>query len=163
MEVKFNKKGKMTAVVAVRSGSVRVPNKNIRAFSNTNLLELKLNVLKRCKSIDEIIVNSDSEEMLNLGEQYNVTTQSREPYFASNEATNSEFHKHIGETTNTDFIFLAPVCSPFVSSNRHDEAINKFYKTNNDSLTSTSSVKGHLWLEGKPINNEKDINELNIL
>ena len=72
MEVKFNKKGKMTAVVAVRSGSVRVPNKNIRAFSNTNLLELKLNVLKRCKSIDEIIVNSDSEEMLNLGEQYNV-------------------------------------------------------------------------------------------
>ena len=156
MEVKFNKKGKMTAVIAVRSGSERVPNKNIRSFSDTNLLELKLNVLTRCEGVDEIIVNSDSEEMLNLGKQYNVETQAREPYFASSEATNSEFHKHIGETTNTDFIFLAPVCSPFVSSSKHDEAIKKFYKIENDSLTSTSSIKGHLWLDGKPINYSLD-------
>ena len=156
MEVKFNKKGKMTAVIAVRSGSERVPNKNIRSFSDTNLLELKLNVLTRCEGVDEIIVNSDSEEMLNLGKQYKVMTQLREPYFASSEATNSEFHKHIGETTNTDFIFLAPVCSPFVSSGKHDEAIKKFYEIQNDSLTSTNSIKGHLWLDGKPINYSLD-------
>ena len=36
------KTGKLTAVVAVRKGSQRVKNKNIRPFGNTNLLELKL-------------------------------------------------------------------------------------------------------------------------
>ena len=37
----------MTAVVAVRKGSQRVPNKNVKDFGDTNLLEMKLNVLKK--------------------------------------------------------------------------------------------------------------------
>ena len=42
------KQGRLTAVVPVRAGSQRVPNKNIRKFHNTNFLELKLNVLVKC-------------------------------------------------------------------------------------------------------------------
>ena len=146
------KKGKMTAVVAVRAGSQRIKNKNIRPFSDTNLLELKLRLLIKVKNIDEIIVNSDSDAMLKIAEKYNVKTQKREAYFASSEATNSDFHKHIGEVTNSDFIFLAPVCSPFISVKRHEEAIDLFLNSDCDSLTSCELVKGHLWLDGKPIN-----------
>ena len=146
------KKGKMTAVVAVRAGSQRIKNKNIRPFSDTNLLELKLQLLIKVKNIDEIIVNSDSDAMLKIAEKYNVKTQKREAYFASSEATNSDFHKHIGEVTNSDFIFLAPVCSPFISVKRHEEAIDLFLNSDCDSLTSCELVKGHLWLDGKPIN-----------
>lgn len=146
------KKGKMTAVVAVRAGSQRIKNKNIKPFSDTNLLELKLQLLIKVKNIDEIIVNSDSDVMLKIAEKYNVKTQKREAYFASSEATNSEFHKHIGEVTNSDFIFLAPVCSPFISVKRHVEAIDLFLNSDCDSLTSCELVKGHLWLDGKPIN-----------
>lgn len=156
MVVKFKSRKKIVAVVAVRAGSQRVPNKNIRKFHNTNLLELKLNVLVKCKQIDEIVVNSDSQEMLEIGKKYNVSTQKREQYFASSEATNSEFHGHIAETTKGDVIFLAPVCSPFISTIRHDEII-KYYKSENfDSLTSTHSVKGHLWLDNKPLNYKLD-------
>ncbi len=156
MVVKFKSRKKIVAVVAVRAGSQRVPNKNIRKFHNTNLLELKLNVLVKCKQIDEIVVNSDSQEMLEIGKKYNVSTQKREQYFASSEATNSEFHGHIAETTKGDVIFLAPVCSPFISSIRHDKII-KYYKSENfDSLTSTHSVKGHLWLDNKPLNYKLD-------
>ena len=146
------KKGKMTAVVAVRAGSQRIKNKNITPFSDTNLLELKLQLLIKVKNIDEIIVNSDSDAMLKIAEKYNVKAQKREAYFASSEATNSDFHKHIGEVTNSDFIFLAPVCSPFISVKRHEEAIDLFLNYDCDSLTSCELVKGHLWLDGKPIN-----------
>ena len=146
------KKGKMTAVVAVRAGSQRIKNKNIRPFSDTNLLELKLQLLIKVKNIDEIIVNSDSDAMLKIAEKYNVKAQKREAYFASSEATNSDFHKHIGEVTNSDFIFLAPVCSPFLSVKRHEEAIDLFLNSDCDSLISCELVKGHLWLDGKPIN-----------
>lgn len=146
------KKGKMTAVVAVRAGSQRIKNKNIRPFSDTNLLELKLQLLIKVKNIDEIIVNSDSDAMLKIAEKYNVKAQKREAYFASSEATNSDFHKHIGEVTSSDFIFLAPVCSPFISVKRHEEAIDLFLNSDCDSLTSCELVKGHLWLDGKPIN-----------
>ena len=41
------KKGKMTAVVAVRKGSQRIPNKNITPFGSSNLLEMKLELLKK--------------------------------------------------------------------------------------------------------------------
>ena len=146
------KKGKMTAVVAVRAGSQRIKNKNITPFSDTNLLELKLQLLIKVKNIDEIIVNSDSDAMLKIAEKYNVKAQKREAYFASSEATNSDFHKHIGEVTSSDFIFLAPVCSPFISVKRHVEAIDLFLNSDCDSLTSCELVKGHLWLDGKPIN-----------
>ena len=146
------KQGKVTAVVAVRKGSQRVPNKNIKPFGDTTLLDLKLQTLLKVSNIDEIIVNSDCDEMIEIGKSYGVKTKKREEYFASSEASNSEFHGHIGETTDTDYIFLAPVCSPFISSEKHEEAINQFMNSDCDSLTSTSLVKGHLWLDGKPIN-----------
>ena len=146
------KKGKMTAVVAVRAGSQRVKNKNFRPFADTNLLELKLKILLKVKNLDEIIVNSDSDIMLEIANKYNVKTQKREEFFASSNATNSDFHKHIAEVTNSDFIFLAPVCSPFIGVKRHQEAINNFMMSEVDSFTSCELVKGHLWLDGKPIN-----------
>jgi len=146
------KKGKVTAVVAVRKGSQRVPNKNIKPFGDTTLLDLKLQTLLKVSNIDEIIVNSDCDEMIEIGKSYGVKTKKREEYFASSEASNSEFHGHIGKTTDTDYIFLAPVCSPFISSEKHEEAIEQFMNSECDSLTSTSLVKGHLWLDGKPIN-----------
>ena len=150
------KKGKMTAVVAVRAGSQRVKNKNFRPFADTNLLELKLKILLEVKNLDEIIVNSDSDIMLEIANKYNVKTQKRDEFFASSNATNSDFHKHIAEVTNSDFIFLAPVCSPFIGVKRHQDAINNFIMSEVDSLTSCELVKGHLWLDGKPINYSLD-------
>ncbi|OUU28801.1 MAG: hypothetical protein CBC04_00655 [Verrucomicrobia bacterium TMED44] len=170
MVVKFNSQQKIVAVLAVRAGSQRVPEKNIRKFHDTNLLELKLNVLTRCKQIDEIVVNSDSEEMLEIGRKFNVSTHKREDYFASSKASNSEFHGHIAEMTEGDVIFLAPACSPFISSARHDEIIEHFKSGEFDSLTSTHLIKGHLWLDNKPLNydlgdvpNSQDLPDIEML
>ena len=146
------KKEKITAVVAVRKGSQRVPNKNIKPFANSNLLEIKLNILKKVSNIDEIIVNSDCDEMLAIGKKYNCLTHKREAYYASSDVNNSEFHKHIAEVTNAEIVFLAPTCSPFVTVETHYDAINQFMKSDCDSLTSVDVIKNHLWLNGKPLN-----------
>ena len=55
---------KIKALVAVRSGSQRVKNKNIRKFVDSSLLEIKINQLKRIKELDGIVVNSNDEGML---------------------------------------------------------------------------------------------------
>ena len=53
---------KITAVIPIRKGSQRVPNKNFKEFWNgKNLLELKIEMLKSIHLIDEIVVNTDSE------------------------------------------------------------------------------------------------------
>jgi len=153
------KRGKLTAVVAVRKGSVRIKDKNLKLLGNTTLLERKLEVLCAVKQhgfLDEIIVNSDCDKMLNLGKDYECETYKREDYFASSECTNSEFHGNIAQTTDTDFIFLAPVCSPHVSVTSHINAIKHFDSNDYDSLTSVDLVKNHLWLDKKPINYQLD-------
>jgi CMP-N-acetylneuraminic acid synthetase len=146
----------ITAVVAVRKGSQRVPNKNIKPFGDSNLLQMKLNTLKQVKNIDEIVVNSDCDKMLEIGKMNDVKTHKRDDYFASSKATNSEFHGHIAEITKTDSIFLAPVCSPFVSVESHEKSVDYYLNNSFDSVTSVTEVKNHLWLNGKPLNYDLD-------
>ena len=145
----------ITAVVAVRKGSQRVPNKNIRPFGNSNLLQMKLDILKQVDSIDEIIINSDCDKMLDIGRENGVGVHRREKYFASSNATNSEFHGHIGEVTKSDIIFLAPVCSPFITPKSHQDAID-YYCGGFDSVTSIQSIKNHLWRDKEPLNYDLD-------
>ena len=140
------------AVVAVRKGSQRIKNKNILPFGNSNMLEMKLQLLKSVRNIDKIIVNSDCDKMLKIAKEYSVGAVKRDRYYASSECTNSEFHGHIAEVTNCDTIFLAPVCSPFVSVESHEKAIKYYQENDFDSVTSVSEVKNHLWLNGAPIN-----------
>ena len=145
----------MTAVVAVRAGSQRVKNKNLQDLGGVTLLERKLyNLLEvQIKGyVDKIIVNSDSDEMLEIAENLYVEAHKREEYYASSECTNSEFHRHIGEVTESEDIFLAPVCSPFVEIDTHVEAIKVYKEEGYDSLTSVTEVKNHLWMDGHPLN-----------
>ena len=51
-------KNKIIAMVPVRAGSTRVPNKNIRKFADTSLLELKLKVLKKVEGVSQIVVST---------------------------------------------------------------------------------------------------------
>jgi CMP-N-acetylneuraminic acid synthetase len=61
---------KMTVIIPVRKGSVRVKDKNIRKFSSqSSLLQLKIDVLKKTNNVGRIIVNSDSDEMIEIAKK----------------------------------------------------------------------------------------------
>ena len=60
---------KIKALVAVRSGSTRVVNKNLKPFAGSNLLSLKLQQLKRIPSLDGIVVNSNDDTMLEIARE----------------------------------------------------------------------------------------------
>ena len=143
---------KITAVIPIRKGSTRVRHKNLRSFGNTNLLELKIETLKKVAEIDEIIVNTDSDEAIEIAKKYNVKFHKREAYFASSECSNSEFLKHLGETTQTDIFAYCPVTSPFISAETIRKCIQKFTNSTNDSLATATVVREFLWLDNKPIN-----------
>lgn len=57
---------KITAVIPIRAGSQRVKNKNLRAFANTNLMELKINTLLRVPELTSIVVNTNSELAIDI-------------------------------------------------------------------------------------------------
>jgi len=88
---------KITAIIPVRKGSVRVKNKNLKPFAGTNLLEIKIKQLKQINFIDKIVVSSDCDKMLKIAKNYNVDIHKRDEYFASSKADNSEFFKNLAE------------------------------------------------------------------
>ena len=144
---------KITAVIPIRKGSQRVPDKNFKEFfEGKNLLELKIESLKQVPLIDEIIVNTDSQEAIDIAKANNILYFRREDYFASNKCTNTEHWYNIAETTQSDLIMHVPCTAPFIKSKTYYDLINRFILSSNDSANTVSLIKEYLWLDSKPLN-----------
>lgn len=144
---------KITAVIPIRKGSQRVIGKNLRLFAGTNLLKIKIENLRKIKEIDEIIVNTDSEEAIEIATQMGVSFHRREDYYASSSCSGSEFFQHLGVVTDTDIFAYCPVTSPFIKPDTIRKAIKLFLAdTEHDCLSTVSLIKEFLWMDGKAIN-----------
>ena len=83
----------ISALIAVRSGSMRVKNKNLRDFNGRSLLELKIEQLKKIDDLDQIVVNSNCDEMLEVAEKNIPTTQKAVEQAEENLRVNEERYK----------------------------------------------------------------------
>ena len=142
------------ALVAVRSGSMRVKDKNLRPFAGSNLLMLKLEQLKRIKLLDGIIVNSNDDEMLGIARNMGCETVKREAFYASNEVMTSDLYRYLAENANTDVIAYINVTNPLLKDETISMAIQTYFdnKTMFDSLNSAHLIKEFLFKDNKPIN-----------
>tara|TARA_A200000159_G_scaffold3397_1_gene3503 strand:+ start:8065 stop:8727 length:663 start_codon:yes stop_codon:yes gene_type:complete len=144
----------IVAIVPVRAGSQRVPKKGFRPFGDTTLIDLKLSILTQVDKIDEIIVTTDSSEVLEIADKYGVTKHTRDPYFASSECTGSEIFEYFTTITSAEHIIYTPPTAPFLTKEHYEACIEAYSKQDCDSVATVAAVKHHMWLDGKPINYE---------
>lgn len=144
------------ALVAVRSGSVRVKNKNIRPFAGSSLLEIKLRQLKRIPCLDGVVVNSNDDEMLNIAKSLGCETVKRDPYYASNEVSMSDVYKNMAENINADDIAYINVTNPLLKDETIVKAIEEYKAIKREgkynSLNSAHLIKEFMFENNKPIN-----------
>ncbi|MEJ1354049.1 MAG: acylneuraminate cytidylyltransferase family protein [Candidatus Sedimenticola sp. (ex Thyasira tokunagai)] len=147
-------KKNISALIAVRSGSVRVKNKNLRKFCESNLLELKIKQLKEIDELDQIVVNSNCDEMLNIAEKNNVIAIKRDNYFSSNIVSMSEVFENMAKQIESEYIMYANCTNPLVKTQTYQSAINEFFNNSKeyDSLASCHDIKDFLYLDGKALN-----------
>ena len=146
---------KITAVIPVRQGSQRVKNKNFKEFAGKSLLEHKIDIVKKLP-VDNIIVNTDSEYAISIANKNNINYHKREPYYASSECTNSEYHEYLAQVTDAENILITQVTAPLISLDTYIEAIDIFNNVNCNSLMSIKKIKEYLWYKDKPINYNLD-------
>ena len=141
------------ALIPVRSGSQRVRNKNIKPFADSNLLEIKIKQLLRIKELDGIIVNSDSDEMLEIAKNLGAKTVKRDSYYASNTVSINEVYVNLAQNCNSDIILFADATNPMISDKTIIECL-EIYKNNTefDSVNTVNLIKMFLWKDGKPLN-----------
>ena len=151
----------MKALIPVRSGSLRVKNKNLKPFAGSSLLELKVRQLLKIKNLgllEDVVVNSNCDTMLNIAKNLGASTVKRDEYFASNEVVANELYENMAQNIETDDILIANVTNPMIKDEtiakcilEYESNLNKF-----DSLATVNSVKHFLWLDNKPINYNPD-------
>lgn len=144
------------ALVAVRSGSVRVKNKNIRPFAGSTLLEVKLAQLKRIRALDGIVVNSNDSQMLDIARNMGCETVLREPYYASNSVSMSDVYKNMAENCECDTIAYINATNPLLEDETIERAIVEYKRmieaNQFDSLNSAHLIKEFLFKDNLPIN-----------
>lgn len=161
---------KIACVVPIRKGSERVPNKNTRTFVDTNLLEIKLNILTQITLFDVIIVTTDCELTKKIvKDKYpQVMLLNRDNYYASSECSNADFFEYIASQVPVmyDTLVYTPVTSPFITKQTIEnvvgfylqqqlckyEAVPTNESTLYDSVVTCNIVKQPLWMNDKPLN-----------
>lgn len=154
----------ITAIVPVRAGSRRLPNKNIAPFAGTTLLEFKLDQLKTVTTLNKIVVSSDSELMLEMAVNKGVDVHKRADEYCD-EKTKSfgEVVRHICESVDGDHILWATCTAPLVNKFHYEDAIEIYLeklKEGYDSLISVETFKRYLWNEDGPINYKLGLNHV---
>jgi len=147
---------KIKALVAVRSGSERVANKNLRPFADSNLLEIKLSQLKRMSKLEGIVVNSNDDAMLEVARSYGCEPIKRDEVFASSNVSMSDVYRNMAENFSADIVAYINVTNPLINDKTLDDAIGMYLKLKNvyDSVNTGHYIKEFMFKDNKPINYE---------
>jgi CMP-N-acetylneuraminic acid synthetase len=165
---------KILALIPARSGSKRIPNKNIMAFCNKPLIAYTIEAAKQSKYINRIIVSTDSKKIANIAKKYGAEAPFLRPVdISKSSSTEMEFFEHalnwlsMNEDYEPDLIVLLYPTSPLRKSESIDRAIRKMLKhPEADSLRSVRLCSEHpykMWImQGrylKPFVKDKNINK----
>jgi CMP-N-acetylneuraminic acid synthetase len=142
------------ALIPVRSGSVRVANKNLKPFAGSTLLDIKISQLLKTPGLDGICVNSNDPQMLEAAAKHGVETCLRDSYFASNEVPMSEVYANLAENLQSDDVLFTHVTNPLADERTYGRIIENYRELDDDydSIATVSDVKDFLYWDGRPVN-----------
>lgn len=133
----------VTAFIPVKCNSSRVPGKNILPFAKTNLLVHKIRQLKEAAdmgAVSEIIVSSDSDEMLFMAENEKVIAIKRPSDLADESRPFGDFVEYaVGYATKQNLMWT-PVTSPFLNGTFYSLAVDAYEKARAEGYDSLTTV-----------------------
>lgn len=132
----------MKAIILARGGSKSIPRKNLVLLDNKPLISYTIKAALDSRSIKEVIVSSDDDDILNLSIQMGAKTIRRPDNLAQDFSTSADGLFHVLINLKGEFseaILLQPT-SPFRTSKHIDEAYSKFKAQNLKSLISVKSI-----------------------
>ncbi len=141
-------------LIAVRSGSERVKQKNIRSFGGSNILTIKIQQLLQIPKLDSVIVNSNDDEMLSLAKSLGCETIKRNDYFASSKVCMSDVYENMAISATADILLYANATNPLIRTETINAAIEAYFEglEKYDSLNTATIRKEFLFQNNKPIN-----------
>ena len=133
----------MICLICARSGSKGIKNKNIAKIKNKNLLQITIELAKKVKEIDKIILSTDSLKIANLGRKYGADVPFIRPKHLSKD-NSSEWSvwkhavKFCQKNYNFQNVIILPVVSPLRKLIDIDKSIKLFKKNKKKAVITVS-------------------------
>ena len=155
----------MYALLPMKGHSERVPNKNIKKMGDKPLFFYIFDTLRRCKEIDRIVINTDSEKIADLaineyGADVEISWRPKElcgDFISVNRIIEYEVCRldddgHFLQTHSTN---------PLIRSSTINKAIDTYFRRikrgESDSLFSVTEIKSRFYDKDlKPINHDPE-------
>ena len=78
------------AIIPARGGSKRIPKKNIKIFCGKPIIGWTINILKKSKIFDKIIVSTDDKKISKVAMKYGAEVPFLRPYKLANDKASTE-------------------------------------------------------------------------
>ena len=145
-------KNKVIAIILARGGSKGIPRKNVLEFSGHPLIAWSVMQAKKTKEIDEVYISSDSDEILEIGQNYGAIAIKRPDKYAGDTAKSEEAILHALEVlgSDQDIIIMLEPTAPLRKPNDLGEAVKMFRNKGWDSCFSGATLQDFLiWKKDK--------------
>lgn len=152
---------KIVALVPMRHHSQRVPQKNYRELAGKPLFHYIIHSLQNCPEISEIVVNTDSEVILD-GLQHNfpdVIRIKRPQTLCADTIPMNDILLYDVEQVPADLYLQTHSTNPLLSAATISNAINTFIASVDefDSLFSVTRLQTRLWDQNtRPLNHDSE-------
>ena len=153
---------RVVALMPMKAISERVPGKNLKKFDGRPLYSVMLDVLLRSKYIQEVIINTDGEDLKNsILERYpeKVLVLNRKEEICGNYVSMNKIIEHDINAVEADIYIQTHSTNPLLKVESIDRAIEKMLeKLNENELASVFSVtkvqKRFYTKDAKPLNHD---------
>jgi len=142
---------KTVAFVPAKGTSERIQNKNLTIIDGEFLFKRKILQLLKCKEIDEVWIDSESQTVHALVNDLPVKHLYRDKALANNNTDGHAMFANQTKNTDADIVVQVLCTAPFIDAVVIDEALKKFKQSDHTSLVAVTRNRFYEWKDGQPL------------
>ena len=147
---------KILAVIPACEGSERVPNKNIRVINGKPLVYYVIDNARRSRYITDVIVTTNSPEIVTIAGQMGVKTKLRNAALCGKEVLLDAVVYDVSDETpfeEYDYVVTMQSISPTLEVDTLDMAMRECIEGQYDTVISVANRPRYYWMvkDGKPV------------
>jgi len=137
----------IAVIVQARLGSERVPQKMIRPFAGTTLLDICLDKILECSSFptENFFLAVHEDKLKEIGRARNMNVFERSLHSANSEGTSLSTLYEWWNKIPFKYAILVSACSPFLSAETIDQFFHAYQKTPANGLFGVISKNNYFW------------------
>lgn len=149
---KVSSNTKVVAFIHAKGSSERIKNKNQQLLGKSPLFVHGITNALGASRVNEVIIDSDDDFILSVGEKCGATPLKRPNNLANNQTEGNALARWAASQRPQDDIYVQVMCtSPFLKPETIDKAIQIIEEENVSSVVSTYRQVLYIWEHGKPI------------